>query len=133
MTTSTSPTSGQLERTLSQRIQGLYSDKLGHRPTKVTCQLFDEKLAIVMENCITPPEQLLIKQGQEKLAEQVRSGLDDAMEPKIKQVIEEVLSVEVMDVLSDATLETGRSGYIVVLSETPVVRNPTAIPKIKQK
>ncbi len=127
------PTRGQRERELSQRIQGLYSNQLGHRPTKVTCQLFDDSLAIVMEDSITPAEQLLVNQGQEELAEQVRSGLDDAIEPKLKALIEEVLEVKVVDLMGDATLKTGRSGIVVVLSNTPEVRNPDAIPKAKPK
>lgn len=127
------PTRGQRERELSQRIQGLYSNQLGHRPTKVTCQLFDDSLAIVMENSITPAEQLLVDQGQEELAEQVRSGLDDAIEPRLKALIEEVLEVKVLDLMGDATLQTGRSGIVVVLSNTPEVRNPDAIPKAKPK
>lgn len=127
------PTRGQRERELSQRIQGLYSNQLGHRPAKVTCQLFDDSLAIVMEDSITPAEQLLVEQGQEELAQQVRSGLDDAIEPKLKELIEEVLEVKVVDLMGDATLKTGRSGIVVVLSNTPEVRNPDAIPKAKPK
>jgi len=130
--TTTNPTRGQLERNLSQRIQNFYATYLGHRPTKVTCQLFDTKLAIVIENSITQPEQLLINQGQEKLAEQVRSGLDEAIEPQLKQLIEEVLDRTVLDLLSDVTLDTARGGIIAVLSDTPSVRNPEAIPKVKK-
>lgn len=127
------PTRGQRERELSQRIQGLYSNQLGHRPTKVTCQLFDDSLAIVMEDSITPAEQLLVDQGQEDLAEQVHSGLDNAIEPKLKELIEEILEVKVLDLMGDATLTTGRSGIIAVLSNTPEVRNPDAIPKARPK
>ena len=130
---STIPTRGQLERNLSQTIQALYSNQLGHRPTKVTCQLFDATLAIVIEDSITSPEKLLIDKGEDDLAEQVRSGLDEAIEPKLKELIAEVLEVKVLDLLSDATLETGRSGVIAVLSETPSVRNPDSIPKAKTK
>ena len=126
------PTRGQLERTLSQRLQALYREQLGHQPTKVTCQLFDEKLAIIVENSITPPEQLLADRGQAELAEQVRSELDEAIQPQLKSLIEEVLGVSVLDLLSDATLETGRTGIIAVLDVTPEVRNPDSIPKIKK-
>nr|MDJ0800468.1 DUF2294 domain-containing protein [Calothrix sp. MO_167.B12] len=122
--TGTNPTRGQLERNLSQQIQSFYANQLGHRPTKVTCQLFDAKLAIVIEDSITQPEQLLIDQGQEKLAEQVRSGLDEAIEPQLKELIEEVLEITVLDFLSDVTLDTGRGGIIAILSDTPSVRNP---------
>lgn len=120
---SSSPTRGQLERTLSQRIQSLYRTQLGHQPSQVSCQIFDEKLAIILENSITQPEQLLAQNGQEELAEQVRSDLEKALQPQLKSLIEEVLGVSVIDLLSDAKIETGRTGTIVVLSSAPQVRN----------
>jgi uncharacterized protein YbcI len=129
----TMPTSGQLERTLSQRIQAFYRDNLGHQPSKVMCQLFDQKLAIVMENSITLAEEFLITKGNEALAEQVRSSLDEGIKPQLKALIEEILKVEVVDLLSDATLETGRTGIIAVLNDSPQVSNKQAIPKVKQK
>lgn len=129
---SSKPTRGQLERTLSQRVQSLYREQLGHQPGKITCQLFDEKAAIILENSITPPEKLLADRGQVNLAEQVRSELDEAIKPQLKSLIEEILGVTVLDLLSDATLETGRTGIIAVLDATPEVRNPDAVPKIKK-
>ena len=129
---SSKPTRGQLERLLSQRLQALYRDQLGHQPGKVTCQIFDEKVALVIEDSITPPEQLLADRGQSDLAQKVRSELDEAIKPGLKALIEEVLSVCVLDLLSDATLETGRTGIIAVLEVTPEVRNPEAVPKIKK-
>jgi len=116
------PTRGQLERTLSQRIQALYRTQLEHRPSKVTCQIFDEKIAIILEDSITQPEQLLVKSGQEELAEQVRSELDEALQPQLKALIEEVVGVTVVDLLSDAKLETGRTATVVILAETPQLR-----------
>ena len=41
--------------------------------------------------------------------------------------------MKVLDLMGDATLETGRSGIVVVLSNTPEVRNPDAVPKAKPK
>jgi uncharacterized protein YbcI len=75
---------------------------------------------------------LLANTGQVELAQKVRSDLDKAIQPQLKALIEEVLSVGVLDLLSDATLETGRTGIIAVLDITPEVRNPEAIPKIKK-
>ena len=129
---SSKPTRGQLERLLSQRLQALYREQLGHQPGKATCQLFDEKLAVIVEDSITPPEQLLANTGQTELAQQVRSDLDKAIQPQLKQLIEEILSVNVIDLLSDATLETCRTGIIAVLDVTPEVRNPDAVPKVKR-
>lgn len=117
------PTRGQLERTLSQRIQALYRTELEHQPSRVTCQIFDEKIAIILEDAITQPEQLLVSSGQEQLAEQVRLELEEALQPQLKALIEEVVGVSVIDLLSDAKLETGRSATIVVLADKPQVRN----------
>ncbi len=118
----TTPTRGQVERTLAQRIQALYREHLGHQPSKVTCQLSDQNLVVLLEDSITQPEQLLAQTGREELAEQVHSDLDDAIKPKIKALIEEILHVSVLDILSDATLETGRTGIIALLTDAPNIR-----------
>lgn len=132
MSTST-PTRGQVERTLAQRIQALYRDQLGHQPTKVICQLSDQNVVIVMEGSITAPELLLAHTGRLELAEQVRSDLDDAIQPQLKALIEETLNVTVIEILSDATLETGRTGIIAVLTDTPTVRTPTPNHKARRR
>ena len=124
-------TCGQLERKLSQNIQAFYRSHLGHQPSKVTCQFFGSKLAIIIENSITNAEQILINEGKIDLANKVRSNLNDAIQPELKQLIEEIIEVEIVDMLSDATLTTGRTGIIAILSKTPQVRNPQTIPKVK--
>jgi uncharacterized protein YbcI len=131
--TETLPTRGQLERQLSQSIQAFYRQQLGHQPSKVTCQLFDEKLAVIMENSLTNAEQILADEGKEDLAEEVRSNLNDAIKPQLKELIKNILAVDVVDLLSDTTLATGRVGMIVILNDTPQVRNPESIPKNKKK
>lgn len=133
MSAASKPTIGQLERSLSQKIQALYREQLGHLPSKVTCQIFGEKLAVVIENSITQPEKLLVEEGQKDLATQVRHDLDDAIQPQLKDLIEAVLGVKALDILSDATLSTERTGLIVILDGTPDVRNPGSIPKTKSK
>ncbi|WP_121968486.1 DUF2294 domain-containing protein [Leptolyngbya sp. BC1307] len=132
METTEQQTVGQLEREVSQKMQALYRKYLGHQPSKVTCQLFDEKLAIILEDSVTQPEQLLAQDGQLELAKQVRADLNQAIRPQVKALVESILKVEVLDLLSDATLKTGRTGIIVILSDTPAVRNPDAIPKARK-
>src|SRR6476469_8309247 len=100
----------QIERLLAQRIQALYRTCLEHQPAKVTCQLFDEKLAIVIEGSVTPAEQLLVNNGNAELASKVRFDLYKAFQPHMKALIQEVMGVSVVELLSDATLETGRLG-----------------------
>jgi uncharacterized protein YbcI len=126
-------TRGQLERQLSQNIQAFYRRHLEHQPSKVTCQLFDSKLAIIIEDSITNTEQILVDEGKSDLAQKVRTNLDDAIQPELKQLIEETAKVKVIDLLSDATLNTGRTGIIAVLSEIPKVRNPESVPKLETK
>lgn len=132
METTEQQTVGQLEREISQKMQALYKKYLGHQPSKVTCQLFDEKLAIILEDSVTQPEQLLAEDGQLELAKQVRADLNQAIQPQVRALVESILGVEVLDLLSDATLTTGRTGIIAILSNTPDVRNPEAIPKSKK-
>lgn len=126
-------TRGQAERALSQQIQLLYREQLGHQPGKVTCQLFDEKLAIVIENSLTQPEQLLAEEGRIELAEQVRTDLQSALRPKLESIIQNVLGVKVLDLLTDATLTTGRTGIIAVLESSPQLRLSTAERKLVSK
>ena len=122
-------TRGQLERELSQKTQAFYRSHLEHRPSKVTCQLFDTKLAIIIEDSITNAEQILFDEGKNDLAKKVRSSLGNAIEPNLRNLIEEITKVKVLDMLSDATLETGRTGMIVILEEAPKVRSFDNSPK----
>lgn len=124
-------TRGQLERKLSQSIQAFYRNNLGHQPSKVSCQLFDAKLAVIIEDSITNAEKILVEEGKNDLAKKVRSNLDEAIQPELKQLIEEIAQVRVIDILSDATLDTGRTGIIAVLDKTPQVKNPESIPKVR--
>lgn len=123
---SVKPTRGQLERTLSQRILTLYRTHLGHQPSQITCQIFEKKIAIVLEDAITQPEQVLLNSGREELAEQVRSDLDEAIQPQLIQLIEDVVGVSVIELLSDAKVETGRSGIIAILAASPEVRESSS-------
>ena len=118
-TTSKKPTRGQLERTLSQQFQKLYREHLNHSTGKVTCQLFDDKLTIIVEDSLTQPEQLLLEESKSEIVEQMRSDLDDAIRPKIIDLVEEILGQKVIDLMSDTTLKTGRSGVVIILSGQP--------------
>lgn len=119
------PTRGQLERNISQRIQSLYRSLFGHQPSQVSCNLIDNKLVIAMENAITAPEKVLVENGHQELAEKVRSELQNVMESEMKQLINDVLGVEAIDLLNDTTLETGRTGTIAILGAAPRIREPS--------
>lgn len=104
---------------LSQQIQQLYQTHLGHHPGQVTCQSFEGKLAILLEDALTKPEQLLFNQGQIELVRQVRDCLHEILRPRMKALIQEVMCVTVIDLLTATQLETGRVSFMAVLgSET---------------
>jgi len=124
-------TRGQLERKLSQKIQALYRQNLEHQPSKVTCQFFAAKLAIIIEDSITNAEQILLDEGKENLALKVRSNVNEAIQPKLKGLIEQIAQVTVVDFMSDANFSTGRTGTIAILNQTPIVSNPRSVPKSK--
>jgi len=117
------PTRGKLERTLSQGIQALYRSQLGPSTSQTLCNLVDNKLIIVVENGLTQPEKLLAENGQQDLALQVRTQLESLLELPLKDLIQKVLGVGVIDLLRDATLETGRTGTIAILASAPQVRD----------
>ena len=116
-------TTGQAEREINQRLRSLYKKQLGHKVSDVTCQLFDTKLAIVLENAVTKVEKKLLEDGKETLTAQVHEDLSGAIESHIKEVVESTLDVSVIDVLDDTELSSGRTGMIVVLSESPALRS----------
>jgi uncharacterized protein YbcI len=125
-------TRGQLERTLAQRLQGMYREKVGKPPKKIMCQFFDKRLAIVLEEVATPSEQFLIENDQDDVAKAFRSNLDEALRPQLIALIEEVVATHVEALMFDTDLETGFSGVTVVLSDYPPVRDLETIPKTRR-
>lgn len=116
------PTAGQLQRHLTQQFQRLYREELNHATGKITCQLIDEKLLLVIEDSVTKPEQLLAETGDTALAEQLRDDLAAALRPQIIEIAEQALDRKVVDILTDATLTTGRTGIVIILSAAPDIR-----------
>ena len=127
------PTFGQLERQLSQSIQKLYREELGHSPQKVTCKFFKNQLSIVIEDALTAVEKALIsEEDPNKTIENLNLAINDVIKSKLKTIIEAVLAVEVDDVLFSCNIDTMRAGAIVILSQAPRIYNPQLIPKIRK-
>lgn len=118
----TLPTSGQLERQISQGVQALYRLQFGHLPSRVTCHIFDNKVAIVAEDTVTAIERVLRDCSQIDLAREVRSAICETFTARIGQKVTEILDVKVADVVGDSNLENGYIGAIVFLESFPKVR-----------
>lgn len=131
------PTFGELERNLNQKIYKLYKEELKHSPQKVTSKFFGNQLTIVIENALTKVEQILMNEHNEiQVVENLNSAINNAIKSKLKNIIETILAVEVEDILYTSTIETKRTGAIVILSQIPQVRSPKSLwktPKIQYK
>ena len=118
----TLPNCGQLERQLSKTLQSLYREQFGHFPSKISCHLFGERLAIVVENAITNVEQVLMNNSQLDLAKSIRSAIDEVFTLEVRNEIAKILNVNVNEMISDSVLESGYLGIIVFLENSPQVR-----------
>lgn len=123
------PTLGELERSISQRIQGLYRRQFGHQPSKVITHMFSNKLTVIVENSLTAVERLLTQTNKLELANEVRLNIDDALKPLVIELIEEIMKVKVVNLLWDTIMDTGYTGMIAILNDFPRIRNPQSLPK----
>ena len=90
LNTQSYPTAGQLERDISQQVRSLYRNQFGHQPSRVDCHLLGNKLVISLEDVITPIEKLLVEAQSSALVTQVRSFIDEAIKPKLQDLVEEI-------------------------------------------
>ncbi|MEB3213045.1 MAG: DUF2294 domain-containing protein [Leptolyngbyaceae bacterium] len=86
---------------------------------QISCRLFDDKLTIIIEDSLTQPEQLLLQNSGSQRVEELHADLAKVVRPQLVQIVEEILGLEVIDLMSDTTLETGRTGLVIVLSDRP--------------
>ncbi|MDJ0573376.1 MAG: DUF2294 domain-containing protein [Pleurocapsa sp. MO_192.B19] len=109
----------KIESLLSQKIKDVYQYQLEHQLDNVSYKLFDRTLVITLEGTITSPEKLLKDNDHFCLAKQVREAIDSVIHPQIKNIIEEVLNVKVVDFLSDTTIDNDITGAIAIFEFKP--------------
>ena len=129
MTQDAARTAGQVEREITQALNGLYRKELGHQPGKITCQLFETKAVLVIEDALSRPEQLLLSKGDSDVALQAHEELLEVLKGMASRCIAQATKMSVVDILLDSNVETSRMGLIAMLEKAPEVRNPNAIPK----
>ena len=117
------PTSRQLETELSQQIKNFYLEKIDFKPQKITCKLFSQYLVIIADNAITPVESNLWQSGDRELVRQIRKEINVSFKPQLSKLIADILNVEVVGLLIETAFETDRFIVLVILSESPQVRN----------
>jgi uncharacterized protein YbcI len=112
-------TQEQLEQKVLKGIQAIYLKILGYQPQQISCKLLDKNLTVIIEDAITPPEQLLISSGKEELAKQVRTNIHLAFEPYLKSAIEEATSIPLTDLIAQSSLDSGRTSIVAILAQAP--------------
>lgn len=112
----------QAQGIISENVKRMYHDQLGHEPGLVTCQILDNKLVLLIEGAITPVEKLLLQIKQRRLVEQVRALLDVAIQPHLGAILEQLTDVSVVDLMVNTTVDTERTGSIVILAEKPNIQ-----------
>jgi uncharacterized protein YbcI len=104
----------KLESVLSEKIKNLYEERLTQPINKIYYHVFEQTIAIVIEGSVTQVERFLIDRDRASLAQQIRLAIDSNLCSQIKNSIEENLNVTVVDLLFDTSINTNRTGVIVV-------------------
>ncbi len=104
-----------LEMQISKKIQELYLRELHHQVGSIVLHFFNQALIILIEESITLPEKKLNTQEHQKLANHIRSVFDRVIQPQIQAIVETTTDMDAIDVLCDTTLDTGRTGIIIIL------------------
>ncbi|MGB3402247.1 MAG: DUF2294 domain-containing protein [Microcoleaceae cyanobacterium] len=108
-----------LDKQLSDKIKEIYLQELNHQVGSILCRLFKQALIILIEESVTLPERKLNNQEYQQLAHQMRTVFDQIVQPQIKTIIEQTTDMQAIDFLCDTTLDTGRTGIIVILELKP--------------
>jgi uncharacterized protein YbcI len=108
-----------LEIQLSKTIRSIYLQELNHPVGSILFHFFQQALIIIIEDSVTLPEKKLKTQEYQKLVNQVRSVFYHVIKPQIKATIEKTTNMHAVDFLCDTTLDTGRTGIIVILELNP--------------
>ncbi|KAI9132319.1 DUF2294 domain-containing protein [Acaryochloris sp. CCMEE 5410] len=126
-------TCGEQERAIVQGIQSFWFRHLSHRPQRITCQLFSNSVAIVIEDSVTLPEQFLVTRDKAATAQMARQAIHKFLRPQLSVLLEKILGTKVLVLFCDTTLAEKCTGVVAVLAQSPAVRNPESIPKSTSK
>jgi uncharacterized protein YbcI len=120
-------TRGQIERAVTQRIQRLYRDLVGQRPSRVVTHLVDGKLLVILQDSISPVERLLWQTGHDAIALQLQQIIADTLKPLFKSLVEETVGVQVLTVLFSEDIESGFASLTALLADQPKTRPPKSM------
>ncbi|MEM7714704.1 MAG: Na-translocating system protein MpsC family protein [Cyanobacteria bacterium P01_A01_bin.68] len=107
-----------LEQTLSERIKFIFHQQLGHQFQEIHCNLLENQLVIVIKQALTKPELLLIKNGHESIAKEVRNSIEEILRPQLKKIIEEITEKETTEILFSTHLDSNCLSLIALFVDS---------------
>lgn len=106
-----------IENVIFQEIQSLFWHQLRHNPAHISCKLYDSKLVVVIKDALTKPEQLLISNGYEEIAQRIRHSIEEILQPQLKNIIETVTDTKVNNLLLATHIDSNYISIIALLNE----------------
>lgn len=126
------PTRKQLERIITQSFREFYRQRLGCNLQKASCTLFCNYLVIVAEEGITPIEKTIKELGQIETLLEIRQSINRVLKPQLKEIIQEIVVVEINDIICHLNFDSGRLMAIAVFNESPKIRSKKSKVKTRQ-
>lgn len=107
----------EIESQLSLKLQDLYVQSLGQKPTNLICQLSEHSISVVIEAALTKAELLLNASGDSSLAQKVGASIDNILRPQFEQLIEETVQRKILTLVTTTRLETKRRTITAIFEE----------------
>lgn len=104
---------------LKRRIKEIYREQLKHELRDIEVYYCEKTVIVIIDGIVTKTEKFLNEHSQQFLAQQVRTALDHLIKSQLKNLIEEVMKVTVIDLLCKAKIDTDRMGVIVLFEIHP--------------
>ncbi|MDJ0568633.1 MAG: Na-translocating system protein MpsC family protein [Pleurocapsa sp. MO_192.B19] len=103
----------------------MFQQNVGNDPYYVEkAYIIDNKVAIAIENPITPVERLLDKSKDSEFVRDLRDRIDAIVKTELLLGMERTLQVKIVDLTINTTLDNNFTGIVALLYEVPKVRIP---------
>lgn len=108
--------SGAIVAAISREIVGIYAEYFGRGPTKAKTHWREEVIVVILEDCFTRAERVLIDGGRFEQVRLNRQAFQDQIEPLLRERIANVTGRRVETCLSQVN-EKGIAAEIFLLGE----------------
>lgn len=106
--------SGAIVAAISREIVGIYAEYFGRGPTKAKTHWREEVIVVVLEDCFTRAERVLVEGGRFEQVRLNRQAFQDQIEPLLRETIEKVAGRPVETCLSQIN-EKGVAAEVFLL------------------